>query len=44
MKEMWKELGNLLNTKKKNNGSSISKIITNSKEITEKKRHCKRIK
>ena len=37
MKEMWKELGNLLNTKKKNKGSSISKIIINSKEITDDK-------
>ena len=37
MKEMWKELTNLLNTKKKNKGSSISKIIINSKEITDDK-------
>ena len=37
MKEMWKELGNLLTTKKKNKGSSISKIIINSKEITDDK-------
>ena len=35
VKEMWKELGNLLNTKKKNKGSSMSKIIINSKEITD---------
>ena len=34
---MWKELGNLLNTKKKNKGSSISKIIINNKEITDDK-------
>ena len=32
MKEMWKQLDNLLNTKKKNKGSSISKIIINSKK------------
>ena len=37
MKEMWEELGNLLNTKKKNKGSSISKIIINNKEITDGK-------
>ena len=37
MKEMWKELGNLLNTKKKTMGSSISKIIINNKEITDDK-------
>ena len=37
MKEMWKKLGNLLNTKKKNKGSSISKIIINNKEITDDK-------
>ena len=37
MKEMWKELGNLLNTKKKYKESSISKIITNNKEITDDK-------
>ena len=30
MKEMWKDLDNLLNTKKKNKGSSISKIIIKS--------------
>ena len=29
MKEMWKELGNLLNTKKKSKGNSISKLIIN---------------
>ena len=37
MNEMWKELGNLLNTKEKNKGSSISKIIINNKEITDDK-------
>ena len=33
MKEMWKELGNLLNTKKKNREVQLSKIIINNKEI-----------
>ena len=38
MKEMLKELGNLLNTKKKTKGSSRSKIIlNNNKEITDDK-------
>ena len=37
MKEMWKELGKLLNKKKKNKGSSISKIIINTKIITDDK-------
>ena len=31
---MWKELGNLLNTKKKNKGNSRSKLIINNQEIT----------
>ena len=34
MKEMWKELSNLLNTKKKSKGNSISKLILNNQEIT----------
>ena len=37
MKQMWKELGNLLNTQKKNKGRSISKIIINSKQKTDDK-------
>ena len=37
MKEMWKELGNLLNTKKKSKGNSISKLIINNQEITKDK-------
>ena len=37
MKEMWKELGNLLNAKKKSKGSSVSKIVINNKEITDDK-------
>ena len=37
MKGMCKEVGNLLNTEKKNVGSSISKIIINNKEITNNK-------
>ena len=32
MKEIWKELGNLLNTKKKSKGNSISKLIINSRD------------
>ena len=34
MTEMWKELHNLLNTKKKNKGNSITKLIVNHQEIT----------
>ena len=37
MKEMWKELGNLLNTKKKRKGNSISKVSINNQEITKDK-------
>ena len=37
MKEMWKELGNLLNTKKKSKGNSISKLSINNQEITKEK-------
>ena len=34
---MWKELGNLLNTKKKTKGNSISKLFINNQEITKDK-------
>ena len=34
---MWKELGNLLNTKKKSKGNSRSKLIINNQEITKGK-------
>ena len=37
MKEMWKELGNLLNTKRKNNGNSINKLIINNKQLNNDK-------
>ena len=37
MKEMWKELANLLNTKKKSKGNSISKLIINNQEVTKDK-------
>ena len=37
MKEMWKELGNLLNTNKKIKGNSISKLSINNQEITKDK-------
>ena len=37
MKEMWKELGNLLNTKKKIKGNSISKLSINNQEIPKDK-------
>ena len=37
MKEMCKELHNLLNTKKKNKGNSITKLIMNNQEITKDK-------
>ena len=33
MKEMWKELGNLLNRKIKNNGNLINKLIINNKQL-----------
>ena len=34
---MWKEPVNLLNTKKKSKGNSISKLIINNQEITKDK-------
>ena len=37
MKEMWKELGNLLNAKKKSKGNSISKLFINNQETTKDK-------
>ena len=37
MKEMWKELGNLLNTKRKNNGNLINKLIINNKQLNNDK-------
>ena len=37
MKDMWKELHNLLNTKKKNKGNSITKLIMNNQEVTKDK-------
>ena len=37
MKEMWKELHNLLNTKKKNKGNSVTKLIMNNQERTKDK-------
>ena len=37
IKEMWKELGNLLNTSKKSKGNSISKLIINNQVITKDK-------
>ena len=37
MKMMWTELGNLLNTKKKSKGNSISKLSINNQEITKDK-------
>ena len=37
MKEMWKELGNLLNTKKESKGNSKSKLSINNQEITKDK-------
>ena len=33
MKEMWKELGNLLNTNKKKIKNSINKLIIHNKEL-----------
>ena len=36
MKEMWKELGNLLNANKKKTSNSISKLIINNKELKNK--------
>ena len=37
MEEMWKELGNLLNTNKKKKSNSISKLIINNKELKNNK-------
>ena len=37
MKEMWKELGNLLNTKRKNNGNLINKLIIDNKQLNSNK-------
>ena len=37
MKEMWKELGNLLNANKKKTSNSISKLIINNKELKNNK-------
>ena len=37
MKEMWKELGNLLNSNRTNKNNSISKLIINNKELTNNK-------
>ena len=37
IKEMWKELGNLLSTNKRGKGNSISKLIVNNVEITKDK-------
>ena len=37
MKEMWKELGNLLNSNKTKNNNSISKLIINNEELTNNK-------
>ena len=37
IKEMWKELVNLLSTNKRKNGNSISKLIVNNVEITKDK-------
>ena len=40
MKEMWKELSNLLHTNRKNksnSSNSISKLIVNKKELTNNK-------
>ena len=37
MKDMWKEVGNLLNTKKKSKRNSISILIMNNQEITKDK-------
>ena len=37
MKEMWKELGNLLNSSRTNKINSVSKLIINNKELTNNK-------
>ena len=37
MKEMWKEIGNLLNTSKKKKSNSINKLIINNKELKNNK-------
>ena len=37
MKEMWKELGNLFNSNGMNKDNSISKLIINTKELTNNK-------
>ena len=37
MKEMWKELGNLLNANKKKTSNSICKLIINNKELKNNK-------
>ena len=45
IKEMWKELGNLLHTSKKSKENSISKLIINNQVITKDKDiYCKSIK
>ena len=36
MKENWKELGNLLNTKKKSKGNLISELVINNQELSYK--------
>ena len=33
MKEMWRELGNLLNSSRANKNNSVSKLIINNKEL-----------
>ena len=37
MKEMWRELGNLLNLSRKNKNNSVSKLIINNNELTNDK-------
>ena len=37
LKEMWKELGNLLNANKKKTSNSISKLMINNKELKNNK-------
>ena len=37
MKEMWKELGNLLKSNRTNKNISVSKLIINNKELTNNK-------
>ena len=34
MKEMWRELGNLLTLSRKNKNNSVSKLIINNNELT----------